>query len=121
MIELSPTAADAMLDVLSQLMDGGNIELMADNGRVLAVLQLSSPAAMPAVDGVLDFQYIIGEDAALGTGDITTARIFGPTGDQIFSCDVGDDASDAVIKLIGTTKIYRGQKIGLDSFRLAMP
>ena len=120
MIELAPIAADAMLDVLSALMDGGNIELMADNGRVLARLKLSSPAAMAAVDGELEFYAIAEEDAALAQGNVTLARIVGAAGDELLSCDVGDENSDAVIKL-NTTIIYRGGPVRLTSFRLIMP
>jgi len=119
-IELSPTAADAMLDVLGRLMDGGNIELIADNGRLLAVLQLSSPAAVASVDGELEFNPIAEEDAALAQGNVTSARIVGAAGDELLSCDVGDENSDAVIKL-NTTKIYRGGPVRLTSFRLVMP
>ena len=120
MIQLAPTAADAMLDVLARLMDGGNIELMADNGRVLAVLELSSPAAMPSVDGELEFNYIAEEDAALAQGNVTSARIVGAAGDEVLSCDVGDENSDAVIKL-NTTKIFRGGPVRLSTFRLTLP
>src|SRR5262245_44072037 len=109
-----------MLDVLSRLMDGGNIELMADNGRLIAVLKLSSPAAMPSVDGELDFNEIIEEDAALAQGNVISARIVGAAGDEVLSCDVGDENSNAVIKL-NTTKIYRGGPVRLISFRLMMP
>jgi len=119
-IELASTAADAMLDVLSRLMDGGNIELMADNGRVLAVLKLSSPAAMAAVDGELELNPIAEEDAALAQGNVMSARIVGAAGDEVFSCDVGDENSDAVIKL-NTTKIFRGGPVRLASFRVTMP
>jgi hypothetical protein len=38
----------------------------------------------------------------------------------VFSCDVGDQNSDAVIKL-NTTKIYRDSPVRLASFRLGMP
>jgi hypothetical protein len=38
----------------------------------------------------------------------------------VFSCDVGDEKSDAVIKLAGT-KIHRGAPVRISSFRLAMP
>ena len=120
MIELSPIAADAMLDVLGRMMDGGSIELMADNGRVLAELKLSSPAAMAAVDGELEFNAIAEEDAALAQGNVTSARILGATGDELLSCDVGDENSDAVIKLNSTT-IFRGGSVRLTSFRLVMP
>jgi len=119
-IELAPTAADAMLDVLGRMMDGGSIELMADNGRLLAVLELSSPAAVAAIDGELEFNPIVEEDAALAQGNVTSARIIGATGDEVLSCDVGDEQSDAVIKL-NTTKIFRGGPVRLSSFRLTMP
>jgi hypothetical protein len=118
-IELSTTAADAMLDALAIMMDGGSIELMSDQ-RVLAVLRLSSPAAMAAIDGELEFNPISEEDAALAQGNALSARILGPLGNEIFSCDVGDENSDAVIKL-NTTKIFRGGPVRLKSFRLVMP
>ena len=118
-IELSEAASNAMLDVLSALMDGGSIELRSDQ-RVLAVMKLSSPAALPAVDGELEFNDIAEEDAALAQGTATDARIIGADGSEILSCDVGDENSDAVIKL-NTTKIYRGGPVRLSSFRLVMP
>jgi hypothetical protein len=119
MINLSETASNAMLDVLSALMDGGSIELRSDQ-RVLAVMKLSIPAALPAVEGELEFNEIAEEDAALAQGTATGARIVGADGSEIFSCDVGDLNSDAVIKL-NTTKIYRGGPVRLESFRLVMP
>jgi len=108
-----------MLDALSALMDGGTIELMSDQ-RVLAVLKLSSPAAMAAVDGELEFNPIAEEDAALAQGTATGARLVGPDGTEVFLCDAGDENSDAVIKL-NTTKIYAGGPVRLSSFRLVMP
>lgn len=107
-----------MLDALSALMDGGSIELMSDS-RVLAVLKLSSPAAT-AVGRELEFNDIAEEDAALAQGTARSARILAPGGVEVFSCDVGDENSDAVIKL-NTTKIYRGGPVRLKSFRLVMP
>jgi hypothetical protein len=118
-IELSETAGNAMLDALARLMDGGSVEVMSDQ-RVLAVLKLASPAADPAVDRELELNPILWEDAALANGKAISARILGPTGDEIFSCDVGDMNSNAVMKL-NTTKIDRGIPVKLDSFRLAMP
>ena len=119
MIELSETASNAMLDALSALMDGGSIELMSDQ-RVLAVLKLSSPATMTAAGGEIEFNDIAEEDAALAQGTASTARVVGPNGSEVFTCDVGDEKSDAVIKL-NTTKIYRGGPVRLRSFRLVMP
>jgi hypothetical protein len=118
-IDLSEFAGNAMLDTIGRMMDGGIIELMSDD-RVLARLQLSSPSAMPASEGELVFNAIIDEDAALAPGIATSARVVGRTGIEIFSCDVGDDQSDAVVKL-NTTKIFRGGPVRLTSFRLAMP
>jgi hypothetical protein len=119
-LELSEIAADAMLEALSKMMDGGSIELLSDNQHTLAVLKLSDPAAMAAVDGELEFNDIAEEDAALAQGNVTTARILGSNGSEILSCDVGDLNSDAVIRL-NTTKIYRGGPVRLHSFRLVMP
>ena len=118
-INLSETASNAMLDALSQLMDGGSIELHSDE-RALAVLRLSTPVAKPAMDGELEFNEITEEDAALANGTATSARIVDQAGELIFACTVGDENSDAVIKL-NTTKIYRGGPVRLKSFRLVMP
>jgi hypothetical protein len=118
-IQLSEAAGNAMLDALSALMDGGSIEVISD-GRVLAVLKLSDPAAMPASNGKLQFNEIAEEDAALAQGNATTARVLGADGSEVFNCDVGDENSIAVIKL-NTTKIYRGGPVRIKSFKLAMP
>ena len=119
LVELSETASNLMLDALSALMDGGSIELMSDS-KLLAVLKLSNPAAMTAAAGKLEFNDIAEEDAAFAQGIATSARIVGADGSEVLSCDVGDENSDAVIKL-NTTKIYRGGPIRLQSFRLVMP
>jgi hypothetical protein len=118
-VELSEQASNAMLDTLGGMINGGRIELMSDT-RVLAVLQLSSPATMSAVSGELEFNDIAEEDAALAQGTATGARIIGIDGKEVLLCDVGDENSDAVIKL-NTTKIFRGGPVRLKSFRLVMP
>jgi len=118
-VDLSIAAGNAVLDTLGRMMDGGSIELMAGD-RVLAVLQLSNPAAMPASGGELEFNTIAEEDAALAQGIVISARIVGRTGIEVFSCDVGDEQSDAVIKL-NTTKIFRGGPVRLTHFQLLMP
>jgi hypothetical protein len=120
MINLSETATNAMLDVLSAMMDGGSIQLLTGDGKILAVLRLSDPVADPAIDGELEFNDINEEDAALAQGEAMAARIVAADGREVFSCDVGDEASDAVIKL-NTTRIFRGGPVRLQSFRLAMP
>jgi len=119
MINLSETASNAMLDALSQLMDGGSIELLTGDGKILVVLQLSDPATMAAVDSELEFREISEEDAA-AQGNAMAARIIAADGNEVFSCDVGDKSSDAVITL-NSTRIERGGVVQLRSFRLAMP
>jgi hypothetical protein len=116
-IELSETTADAMLAMLAMIMDGGSIELLSDDVRPLAILKLSDPAAEPPSGGELVFNSITEEDAALAQGTAETARVLGADGGEIFSCDVGDSHSDAVIKL-NTTRIFRGGPVRLTSFRL---
>jgi hypothetical protein len=61
------------------------------------------------------------EDAARAEGRAETARIVGRDGAEIFSCDVGAENSDAVIKLTGNAQIDRGGPVRLNSFRLSMP
>jgi hypothetical protein len=119
-INLSEAAGNATLDTLSALMDGGSIELLSDTDRLLVVMRLSDPAAGPAADRMLILDSIA-EGTALGQGNASSARIVAVDGSEVLSCDVGDENSDAVIKLTGTTMIYRGQPVRLHSFRLVMP
>ena len=118
-VNISEDGANAALDTLGNMMNGGSIELLTGDGGVLATLQLSDPAAMAAVDGELEFNEIAEGEAAL-TGRAASARILAADGSEVFSCDCGDENSDAVIKL-GTTQISAGTPVRLDSFRLAMP
>lgn len=118
-VELSANTANVMLGAMSKLMDGGSIRLMSSD-RSLAVLQLSSPAAAISVNGELEFNKIAEEDAALAQGNATRAQVVAADGSVVFECDVGDENSDAVIKL-NTTRIYRGGPVRLKSFRLVMP
>jgi hypothetical protein len=75
---------------------------------------------MAAVGGELEFNKIAEEDAALAQGSEETARIVAADGSEIFSCDVGDERSDAVVKL-NPVQITRGAPLRLNSFRLSMP
>lgn len=119
-LDLAPHVSDAMLDALGTMMDGGHIELQTGDGDTVAVLNLSDPAAQDATDGQLQFNEIAEEDAALAQGIVELAQIVAADGRVLLTCDVGDEDSDAVIKL-NTTKIFRGGPVRLKSFRLAMP
>jgi hypothetical protein len=118
-IVLSETAANAMLDELSRIMDGGSIEFQAGDGKLLVVLQLPDPATMGAVDGELEFR-TIASSRAHARGNAVVARIIGGDGSEVFVCDVGDRNSDAVIK-VSRTQFDRDDPVSLDSFRLVMP
>ena len=108
-----------MLDVLVAMMDGGSIELLTGDGRVLAALKLGNPVAQEAFGGEIEFNKIAERDAIL-TGQAQSARIVAAGGTEVFSCDVGNENSDAVIKL-NPVQITRGAPVQLRSFRLAMP
>jgi hypothetical protein len=101
------------------MMNGGAIELLTGDGGVIATLKLSDPAAQTATGGELEFNEIAEGNAAL-TGQAASARVVAADGSEVFSCDVGDEDSDAVIRL-GTTQISAGTPVRLDSFRLSMP
>ena len=119
-VELSETASNAMLNVLASMMDGGSIELLSVAGNVLAVLKLANPAAQMADAGAIAFNPISEEDGALARGQAATARILSSDGDEILQCDIGDEVSDAVIKL-NTTQIFRNSPVRIRSFTLSMP
>jgi hypothetical protein len=111
-------SSNVMLDALSETMNAGVIELLDDDQRVLATLKLSDPAAA-TVDGVLEF-YPTSEERAVAHGTAAFARILTPSGDEVFSCDTGDEESDATIKF-NTTKFRPGGPVRIDSFKLVMP
>ena len=118
-VNLSEAASNTMLNAIAGMMDGGSIELLSGDGKALAVLKLSNPAAKDAAGGEFEFNKIAEGDAVLA-GQAKFARVVASDGSEVFSCDVGTVDSDAVIKL-GTTQISVGAPVRLDSFRLAMP
>ena len=79
-----------MLDALAGLMNGGSVEILSDTQRVLATLRLSN--------------------SVCGRSD----------GSEVLACDVGDENSDATIKLT-PQKITAGAPVRIQSFKLAMP
>ena len=87
-MNIAEDAANAALDAIGELMNGGSIEILSGEGSPLAVLKLSDPAAMPAVGGELEFNEITEEDAAFANGTATAARIVGRDGGEVFTCDV---------------------------------
>jgi hypothetical protein len=118
-VNLSEAASNTMLNAIAGMMDGGSIELLSGDGKALAVLKLSNPAAKDAAGGEFEFNKI-DEGAAVLAGQAKFARVVASDGSEVFSCDVGTVDSDAVIKL-ATTQITRGAPVRLNSFRLSMP
>ena len=51
MIVLSDDGANAALDAIGTMLNGGSIEMLTAAGDLVVTLQLSNPAAMPAADG----------------------------------------------------------------------
>ena len=120
-ISLSELASNTMLDALSGLLDGGAIELLTDTGALLAVLNLANSATKSAAGGVLIFNPIAEEDAALATGVAQVGRIVTANGSEILSCDCGGADSTAVIRLEPNAHLVRGGPVKINSFRLVMP
>jgi hypothetical protein len=118
-VNLSEAASNTMLNAIAGMMDGGSIELLSGDGKALAVLKLSNPAAKDAAGGEFEFNKIAEGDAVLA-GQAKFARVVASDGSEVFSCDLGTVDSDAVIKL-ATTQITRGAPVRLNSFRLSMP
>lgn len=119
-VDLSEIAKNVMMDALSKMMDGGRIEILSEDRRKLAELKLSRPATKSSQDGEIEFNKIQEEDAAVALGNAAWARVFDNGGAEIFTCDVGDGQSNAVIKL-NTQAIFPGGPVRIKSFRLVMP
>ena len=119
-MNMAAEAANAALNSIAELMNGGSIEILSAEGNPLAVLKLSDPAAMPAFGNELELNEITEEDSAFANGTATAARIVGRDGGEVFTCDCGDENSDAVIKL-SSAQISLGGSVSISSFRLAIP
>ena len=118
-LNISEPAADAALNVIAAMAGGGALELLDVGDELLCSLQLSDPAAQDAIDGELMFAPIdVG--VAVAGGQAATGRIIGPTGVEILTCDIGDETSDATIKL-NSTRIAAGAAVSISSFTLSMP
>src|SRR5262249_59797522 len=98
---------------------GGSLELFSSDGKVLVVLALSNPAAEGAIGGEIEFNKI-GDGTVVLTGQAKVGRIVAVDGGEVLSVDIGDENSNAVIKL-DTTKFRAGGTVRIDSFRLSMP
>jgi hypothetical protein len=116
-LDVSAALNDAMLDAVSNMIGDGTLELLSSDSQLLVTLKLSDPGA--AIDRELVFQVAPG--VAVSTGEAKSARVLAADGIEAFVCDVGDENSDAVIKLSPDTQIKRGAGVQLDSFRLVMP
>jgi hypothetical protein len=116
---LSQGTSSAMLAVLSELLNGGSIELLSLDGEILVVLPLSDPAAKVSDGGELEF-FKITEGTAIAQGNAEIARLLAADGEEVLNVDVGDEGSDAIIKFASTT-IHQGDPVRINSFKLALP
>ena len=117
-LSVSEAASTAMLDTITGLMDGGQIEILSADDDLIVTLQLSDPAAPAARDGEIELNPIRA-GLAVSAGQAATARVVGPTG-EVFVCDVTDLSGDGVIKL-DKTQIRQGEPVRIHSFTLSMP
>lgn len=116
-LNVAPALNDAMLTTVSDYIGDGTVELLSSDNQLLVTMGLSDPGA--AVDGELVFNVAPG--VAVSTGDAKFARVLAVDGREAFVCDVGDQNSDAVIKLAPDAQIKAGTNVQLESFRLVMP
>jgi hypothetical protein len=118
-VNLSTSASDEALNSIGRLLNNGSIELLTQSGSIICTLPLSNPATKPAADGELEFA-AIGEGVATASGVAKFCRVLTATGKEVLSADVGDENSDAVVKL-HPVSISARQPVRLNSFKLAMP
>jgi len=116
-ISVSTTTNDAMLNVVGDLLSGGNLEILSDASEpeLLCVLGLDPG---PSIDGEMEIR--VSDGIAGQSGRAAFARALGADGSEVFACDVGEEGSGATIRL-NTTKIRADKEISIKSFRLMMP
>lgn len=121
-LSLSDAARNAMVEVVSKLIDAGGkagrIELATKDGALLSVLRFSYPAAGDASNGILQFNPIMDDPAARGSGLATFANVTDSEGVVVFECDVTDPNGDGVIKL-NSNEIAAGGPVRITSFKLS--
>src|SRR4051812_3670186 len=100
-LDVSAGLNDAMLGAVSDYIGDGTLELLSADGALLVTLGLSDPGA--AIDGELVFQVAPG--VAVASGEAKSARVIAADGSEAFVCDVGDENSDATIKLRPDTQL----------------
>lgn len=117
-ITLSEGASKAMLATLGRLMDGGQLELLSGEAKVLAVMRLSDTAARITNEELVFNEIAATQARAEGRAEI--GRVVGADGAEIFSCDVSTESGDGAIKLNGT-RLYLNGAVHIRSFKLTMP
>jgi hypothetical protein len=118
-VNLSTSGSDEALNSIGRLLNNGSIELLTQSGSILCPLPLSNPATRPAAAGELEFASI-GEGVATSSGIAKFCRVLTADGSEVLSADVGDETSDAVVKL-HPVSISARAPVRLSSFRLSMP
>jgi hypothetical protein len=116
---ISESMGNVMLNSLSDMLNGGYLELLTSGGEVVVVLTLPNPVAQEAAGGELKFNPIP-EATAEMAGQVQFARALAPSGDEVFACDISDEGGDGVIRL-STTQLGVGSPVKLNSFKLRTP
>lgn len=87
---------------------------------LLGTLTFSKPAAPAPADGTLAFATITEDSSADASDKATFARLQDSNGGLVGDFDVGDEKSDAVIKL-NSTNIAEGGPIRITAFTISLP
>lgn len=127
--KLSNAAANAGVDAIAALLDGGVVkiytgtqpaspETAVTDQTLLAVLGLGSPAFGATVNGVATAEAITEEDAALATGTAAWFRAEDSEGNPVLDGSVGTSDADMVLP---TTSIVEYAEVHIDSWTLTLP
>lgn len=126
-ITLSTAAANAQLDALAELLDGGFIrvytgprppspDVPVKSQVLLAELRFSRPAFAAAEDGVLKARSIKADPSAANTGEVVWYRGFFKDGKTaVIDGDVGTKDADMIVNF---TDIQKTATFAVNEYRL---
>lgn len=120
MAKLTDGVANALLDALTQMLNGGWLDILTGDGTMLATLHLDNPAFEPATGRSATARALERDRSAPSTGKPASYRLV--TADRkttVQEGTAGGPGSGADLEM-RTEQIVKGAEVRIDSFVLRM-
>lgn len=122
MPRLSERAANAAADAVTELLDGGALQLYGDTkDRPLARVVFGRPAFKPAHAGTAEAHALREDARATGGGTARRFAAVSATGQVVFEGRVGERGDDQADLTLNSTFIAPGALVVIQEFRYRVP